>query len=50
MDGRPGRNVMEGEYVLVFVDFARRNLARDDFAKNTVGVGHGLIACWSQKI
>ena len=43
MDGRPGVDVMEREDVLVFVHLARRNLARNDFAKNTVGVGHGLL-------
>jgi hypothetical protein len=34
---------VEGEHMFVFVHFARRDLTRDDFAKNTVGVGHGLI-------
>ena len=36
VNGRPGRNVVEGEYVLVFMHFARRDLARNDFAENTL--------------
>jgi hypothetical protein len=43
MDGRPGVDVVEREHVLVFVHLARRDFARDDFAKNTVSVGHGLL-------
>ena len=43
MNGSPGIDVVEREDVLVFVHLARGNLARNDFAKNTVGVGHGLL-------
>ena len=43
MNGRPRRDVVEGEHMVVFMDFARGNFARDDFAKNTVVVGHGSI-------
>jgi hypothetical protein len=35
---------VEGEHMLVLMHLAGRNLARDDFAKNTVVVGHGLLS------
>jgi len=37
--GRPRVDVVEGEHLVVFIHFARRDLARDDFAKNAIGIG-----------
>jgi hypothetical protein len=38
---RPGVDVMKGEDFFVFIDFAGRNLACNDFAKKAVGIVHG---------
>ncbi len=36
MNRRPRVDVVKGQNLVVFVDFARRNLARDDFAKYAI--------------
>ncbi len=36
MNRSPGVDVVKGQNLVVFVDFARRNLARDDFAKYAI--------------
>ena len=37
--GRPGRNIVKGQQLLVFVHLAARDSTRRDFAKNTVMFG-----------
>lgn len=41
VDWCPRVDVMEGKNLVVFIDFAGRNLAGNDFAEKAVGVVHG---------
>ena len=43
MHRRTGVDVVKSVQLIVFIDFVRRNLACDDFAKNAVRIVHGKV-------